>query len=476
MIDIFLQVLLLALVSLLPVYFLHRNNLSQKLTLEEQIKSEQQTKRLQLERELEEERLREENEEKEKLQQMSLEKQKQREKILSELLATEETYLKQLQYLSDYFIVPVKEKQLLSQKVFESIFPVDINIIRNVNKGFYHQLKKVLASKRSLKDEGSGSELNEQNIKELQKLISENEEGSDQVQQEDNLMKFTFDSRKDPVYNVSKLVLHFAPAFKLYVGFISKYGKSIEALSNETEKPNKKLNAFLDEQLNVLIEKGENGTVHDYLVTMIQRIPRYRLLLDELLKHTEGDNRDLLGAAIKQISDTAKFCNEKDREYEMAVKMFALQAKIQLKAEHRSPGRRLISEYPSDQFNIKLSNLKQKGSTKGDLYIFNDSIVFHKKKSKSTLNLLSAMAKSKPSTIQYIRRNTSTPYGTVVDIQIHCDDEDNTDNSTDQPKSLSITTTFSKDDSEEHVKRDFVLVCSSNISKQLADECKQLMK
>jgi hypothetical protein len=307
---------------------------------------------------------------------------------------------------------------------------------------FCNNLKKILlytkrdaplSSRRNLRQ--SSAELTSSTIQNLQakiQLTEDSDNGTDHQLTDPSSQlsskshdSFKFNPEKNQISNLADLFLHYAPAFKLYVGFISKYGQSIETLGKEQDRPNKKLNTFLDEQLNVLIERGENGTVHDYLVTMIQRIPRYRMLLEDIIKHIETDHEayERLGQALKNISETAKFCNDKDREYATAYQMFALQKKIQLKPEHRNPGRRLIEQFNSEDTKVQVMKKgKQEVGGKIDFYIFNDSIVFEKKYGGvSAVNLNSLLKKSKTS-IQYIRLRTDTPYGTVTNVDISKDD------------------------------------------------------
>ena len=48
------------------------------------------------------------------------------------------------------------------------------------------------------------------------------------------------------------------------------------------------------------------------LITPIQRLPRYKLRLAEVIKHTWKDHRDMenLEDALNQIKDVAKYVNE----------------------------------------------------------------------------------------------------------------------------------------------------------------------
>jgi hypothetical protein len=53
-----------------------------------------------------------------------------------------------------------------------------------------------------------------------------------------------------------------------------------------------------------------------FLIMPIQRLLRYRLLLDDLIKHTEGGDRDLaaLGESLRTVVAIAETMNEKKRE------------------------------------------------------------------------------------------------------------------------------------------------------------------
>lgn len=392
---------------------------------------EEEQKRRQLEeeeqlREFERKRLEEENQR--ILEEKRQELERKRQLTIKEMLTTEESYLTQLKVLNDMFIKPVKEQNLISnQKVFDMIFPVDIQIITRMNTNFCNQLRRIIKYSRRNEAKRTTNDLHDTDIEQLQKriLLTESQDGSplyeqafssipDSTEEENAVDHFKLDPSKHQVTNLANLFLHYAPAFKLYVGFISKYGKSIEALNKETEK-NKKFANFMEETRITLMNSNTNSMVHDYLITMIQRIPRYRLLLEDLLRNTEDDHecKESLKAAVKFISETAKFCNEKDREIELQMQTFRLQKKLSLKSNFKNPSRIIVEQYthddPKSLGKIQYVKLKKKEQIACDFYLFNDSIVFEKKK----YNIL-----KKKGEIHFIRENMMTPYGTVTDVQV----------------------------------------------------------
>lgn len=96
----------------------------------------------------------------------------------------------------------------------------------------------------------------------------------------------------------------------------------------ELERKHQPFCAFLRETLRKPECKGL--TFQAYILTPVQRIPRYKLLLSDLLKHTPVDHADhvCLTKALAIIESVASFVNERIREQETVVKMVELQKSI----------------------------------------------------------------------------------------------------------------------------------------------------
>ncbi|ETO18938.1 FYVE, RhoGEF and PH domain containing 4-like isoform 2, partial [Reticulomyxa filosa] len=65
-------------------------------------------------------------------------------------------------------------------------------------------------------------------------------------------------------------------------------------------------------------KKCDNKTLESLLILPIQRLPRYRMLLSEIVSHTEMDHPDLthLQTALKFVEETASVTNERMKEYD----------------------------------------------------------------------------------------------------------------------------------------------------------------
>jgi hypothetical protein len=78
------------------------------------------------------------------------------------------------------------------------------------------------------------------------------------------------------------------------------------------------------------IKKHERDVLESLLIMPVQRIPRYQLLLKELLKNTWPDHPDyvFLGQALDKIQETAAYVNDRAKEAESQSKMVTLQHQI----------------------------------------------------------------------------------------------------------------------------------------------------
>lgn len=86
-----------------------------------------------------------------------------------------------------------------------------------------------------------------------------------------------------------------------------------------------------------------------FLMTPVQRIPRYKMLLEDLFKNTPPTHPDFedLEKAIVLVQEIASSVNEHIRDHEMMLKMLDLQRSIQgLKENLVSPGRRFLKRGP----------------------------------------------------------------------------------------------------------------------------------
>lgn len=201
--------------------------------------------------------------------------------IINELIQTERTYVRNLKVICEVFLEPLEKlvgtrKAILTKGEIATVFG---------------QIRSILRIQQQLLHDS------------LEKLVVEKDDGADRNSE---------DSRKRGLTATSKSVAGtfqmFAPVFQLYSKFVVQFDASI-ALLTAARKKRKKLVQFLRE----CSENSRcNGmALESYLIMPVQRVPRYKMLLTELLKHTNPTKNDYadLDAAVKAVSDVAKKIN-----------------------------------------------------------------------------------------------------------------------------------------------------------------------
>ncbi|KAL0478019.1 guanine exchange factor for Rac gxcDD [Acrasis kona] len=268
--------------------------------------------------------------------------EKKRKYILSEFLETEETY------------DPIRRQKLINPKTFSLIFK-SIEVIKGVNETFLQELQKIFQQNNNITDEPTSPV--------VKKLASHTSA-------------------------LSQLLLHYAHSFKLYTAYISSYRMSHSTLTVE-KADNRELKLFLGRKTRELAAEGSRITnLESFLILPIQRLPRYRLLLEDLARTVPPgqDHVDLTKATqlVRQVTD---FCNEKEREYERQERF--LKIRSELKQPEIKPSRRYIGEEVERGILCSEGNFKSEKSSSismspCNIYLFNDVLVV-KRKSSSIL-------------------------------------------------------------------------------------------
>jgi len=99
------------------------------------------------------------------------------------------------------------------------------------------------------------------------------------------------------------LFVDFAPLFKLYAQYTSNHARAVDTLSSPQFRD------FIEEcQAH---PRAVGRTVDSLLIEPVQRVPRYRLLLNELLKATSEEHADrpALAEAVGKVDEAAQHIN-----------------------------------------------------------------------------------------------------------------------------------------------------------------------
>jgi len=129
-----------------------------------------------------------------------------------------------------------------------------------------------------------------------------------------------------------------------YKSYVGNYNDSMRALGKAMEKEEFEVflhNAKKNPRCNLL-------ELVDLLIMPVQRLPRYQLLLQDLLQHTEASMQDFipLRSAVEDIKLTTNQINEHKRKADSTARILVVQEKIQSRSKVTllQPGRVLVRE------------------------------------------------------------------------------------------------------------------------------------
>jgi hypothetical protein len=136
---------------------------------------------------------------------------------------------------------------------------------------------------------------------------------------------------------VGDVFVQFAPFFRLYSTYINNYPAASKALVRLLAEDRRFAEVYREVSARPALE---GQTLQSLLILPVQRIPRYQLLLSELLKRTPEQHADSapLRAALGVVMDVAQNLNEAAREFESRALVVAVQDELgvnDLVAPHR---------------------------------------------------------------------------------------------------------------------------------------------
>jgi len=139
---------------------------------------------------------------------------------------------------------------------------------------------------------------------------------------------------------IGDLFVKFCPYFKMYQNYCNNYDQAMVLLAKYSAK--KAFAAAYDE----IMERCQGKTLQSLLILPIQRLPRYKLCLTEIIKYTEPYHPDLpdLKEALKLVSETTTLINERMKEFEARQQVRAIEARFGRSVKLIKPHRTYIRE------------------------------------------------------------------------------------------------------------------------------------
>ena len=180
--------------------------------------------------------------------------------IASEMLSTEESYVNQLRIIEELFHEKIESENLLKDKVLQGMFSNIREIYKFHKEGLLPDLQDRMTKWKEQKE-----------------------------------MYFVCDS-VDNVWsdqNVGDIFVRLAPFLKMYSIYIENFENAMNMI-DKYKKKNKKFAAIL-EDIQISPELNQLS-IQNHMLTPVQRIPRYKLLLEDYIKQLPEDSPDMENA------------------------------------------------------------------------------------------------------------------------------------------------------------------------------------
>eukprot|EP00771_Trimastix_marina_P000928 gnl/Trimastix_PCT/1964.p1 GENE.gnl/Trimastix_PCT/1964~~gnl/Trimastix_PCT/1964.p1 ORF type:complete len:1070 (+),score=340.31 gnl/Trimastix_PCT/1964:77-3286(+) len=250
---------------------------------------------------------------------------KHRLRVVEEIIQTEQHYVNKLVVLRDYFYEPLKNLRGVAKSDLDAIFG-EVSTILQFNMEFLHDLEQRW-----------------QNWPFLQ-LIGDS-------------------------------FAQMAPYLRVYALYVNNYNKALLTVSRLMSK-----NSAFAHFINETCQRPEvnESSFQSILIIPAQRIPRYRLLLRDLLKYTPEAHIDRtnIEEALNQISETAAFINQRARDAENVERVFSYQSHLGGRWTLIAPHRKFVRDGPLSE--------AAEGRNKNWGILFNDILILARKSSETS--------------------------------------------------------------------------------------------
>ncbi|BFU23040.1 Rho guanine nucleotide exchange factor, putative [Entamoeba histolytica] len=242
---------------------------------------------------------------------------------IKEIISTEESYIEQLNTVIKFVLNPIKKESILSSEQIKLIFS-DITTIYSVNEQFLKLIK------------------------------------SFECQDYANVL-------------IGQIFNQMGPLFKMYADYCMNYHES-DILIRQMEAEHHPFISWYSKQVfENASPQYKKFKISAFLITPVQRLPRYKLLLADLLKYTPACHPDHenVKQALKLITEVTITVNNNTKKREMFEKMKEYQMSITNLPEDfkiNNGSRELLAEG-------KVLEIKKKNAKPMALILFNDLLM-----------------------------------------------------------------------------------------------------
>lgn len=178
---------------------------------------------------------------------------------------------------------------------------------------------------------------------------------------------------------IGDIFINLASFFKLYGEYCQNYGRSIAHLKKVMAE-NSRFRNFI-EQINGI--KDDLHDIYSFLIMPVQRIPRYILLLENVLRFTwdEHPDKSNIEKSLEEWRSVAFHVNESMNAAQSLDTLLKIEQRIGNAVNLVDPARRFIKEG-------KINKITSRVIVKPTYFLFNDILIYaYEGKYKGTINL-----------------------------------------------------------------------------------------
>lgn len=262
---------------------------------------------------------------------------KKRQRIVRELVDTEKSYVHSLYTMMTCYLLPLRARasmlslsdRMVPTSEQSSYFQ---NALRNINASLNIPTVVKLKKKRA-KELLGGSGGKDKLAKDKKPLLSMQDHKTIFSQTEviynfNNHFLQTIQERLARWHyeqTIGDIFLSVMDFYKVYTECVNGYSAAMMTLT--ACESNKKFSHFMEDCNRAAAEMGGLRSLPSYLIQPVQRLPRYVLLLKDLLKHTDESHPDFanLTKATQRMCDVAQMVDERHKQAELLNHMFQIQ-------------------------------------------------------------------------------------------------------------------------------------------------------
>ncbi|TDH66835.1 hypothetical protein CCR75_005971 [Bremia lactucae] len=254
--------------------------------------------------------------------------------VVEEICTTEKSYVSDICTLNDHYIVALEDK---THRIME-----DAQIAV-----FFNNLRHLVM-------------LNSKLLEDLQEIV--------QAEDRKSATKACSNAVQSESEGVGAVFCRYAPLFKLYGDYAKDYEEVAALLQNFRRDTRLGFSQFLE---SCRQKSGSSKPFESLLIMPIQRIPRYKLLLERLCDLTPPDHPDaeFLTEAVSRVRSVASGINETVRRQENLETVLQAQQKFAGQLSLFTADRRLLK-------SAKMIKMSTKRQEEVMIHLFNDILLY----------------------------------------------------------------------------------------------------